>query len=178
MSRGARRSMSFAALWRRLGSSSSRRTAAADQGCGYESGSPGRSRSRGGMNSRRSSSLTSSPFRDTGQAMRDDGRLAKVPADVDHPRPSPRFAARSRPSVAPSPEFVNLARRCSSRGGHRTPFWPESETASAIRSPTSRASDRPHRAAGLDRNSAADVNRWPDHLGNHWPPMRRITQAG
>ena len=56
------------------------------------------------------------------------------------------------PSVAPSPEFVNLVRRCSSRGGHRAPLWPESETASAIRSPTSRASDRPHRVAGLDRN--------------------------
>ena len=61
--------------------------------------------------------------------------------------------------VAQSQNFSNLAHR-RSLGGHRTsPCLVAKEAASAIRSPTARASHHPHRVAGLHRNG------WPTSVG-------------
>ena len=74
------------------------------------------------------------------------------PRSLTTPWPSPDAYPQSQ-------NFSNLPHR-RSLGGHRTsPCMVAKEASSAIRSPTARASDRPHRVAGFNRNG------WPTSVG-------------
>ena len=111
----------------------------------------------------------------------DDGGTPQIFADCRsaHPNRDGDLPLANAKGVPQSQNFSNLPHR-RSLGGHRTsPCMVAKEASSAIRSPTARASDRPHRVAGFNRNG------WPTSVGiggriasESVADFRRITQPG
>ena len=110
----------------------------------------------------------------------DDGGAPQIFADCRsaHPNRDGDLPLANAKGVPQSQNFSNLPHR-RSLGGHRTsPCMVAKGASSAIRSPTARASDRPHRVAGFNRNG------WPTSVGiggriasESVADFRRITQA-